>query len=88
MLGEIDKAALKSGAPFLVPDTSPTLARSHWSHAFALVTRTAALESEIESAKANLADRSDMEALERLKAQRDLAKRAIRDGTIWSAGGS
>jgi DNA primase len=88
LLGEIDKAALKSGAPFLVPDASPTLARSHWSQAFALVTRTAALESEIESAKAKLADRSDMEALERLKIQRDQARRAIRDGTIWSGGGS
>jgi DNA primase len=88
LLGEIDKAALKSGAPFLVPESSPTLARSHWSHAFALVTRTAALESEIESAKSSLADRSDMEALERLKAQRDLAKRAIKDGTIWEGGGS
>lgn len=88
LLDEIDKAALKSGAPFLVPDASPTLARSHWSHAFALVARTAALESEIESAKASLADRSDMEALERLKIQRDQARRAIRDGTIWQGGGS
>lgn len=88
LLGEIDEAALKSGAPFLVPDTSPTLARSHWSHAFAVVSRTAALESEIESAKASLADRLGMEALERLKIQRDLARRAIRDGTIWAGGGS
>jgi DNA primase len=88
LLGEIDKAALKSGAPFLVPDVSPTLARSHWSQAFAHVIRTSALESEIETAKANLADRSDMEALERLKTQRDQARRAIRDGTIWSGGGS
>ena len=88
LLGEIDKAALKSGAPFLVPESSPTLARSHWSQAFALVIRTAALENEIESAKAKLVDRSDMEALERLKTQRDRARRAIRDGTIWSGSGS
>ncbi|CAN5232510.1 DNA primase [soil metagenome] len=88
LLGEIDKAALKSGAPFLVPDATPSLARSHWSYAFAHVTRLAALESEIESAKSSLADRSDMEALERLKAQRDLARREIRDGTIWAGGGS
>jgi DNA primase len=88
LLGEIDKAALKSGAPFLVPESSPTLARSHWSLTFAHVLRTSALESEIESAKQNLADRSGMEALERLKSQRDQARRAIREGTIWSGGGS
>jgi DNA primase len=88
LLGEIDKAALKSGAPFLVPESSPTLARSHWSQTFAHVLRTSALESEIESAKQNLADRSGMEALERLKSQRDQARRAIREGTIWSGGGS
>jgi len=87
LLGEIDKAALNSGAPFLVPDTSPSDARSHWSHAFEVILRTAALESEIESAKRNLADRSDMEALERLKTARDQARRAIRDGTIWAGGG-
>jgi len=88
LLGEIDKAALKSGAPFLVPESSPTIARSHWSQTFAHVLRTSALESEIESAKQNLADRSGMEALERLKSQRDQARRAIREGTIWSGGGS
>ena len=39
----------------------------------------AALDEAIGSAKGNLRGRSDMEALERLKGERDALKRAIRD---------
>ena len=88
LLGEIDKAASKSGAPFLSSDVSLTLARSQWSHAFEALTRMAALGDAIDSAKSNLADRGGMEAIERMKTERDALHKAIGSGTIWDAGGS
>jgi len=88
LLGEIDKAASKSGAPFLSSDVSLTLARSQWSHAFEALTRMAALGDAIDSAKSNLADRGGMEAIERMKTERDALHKAIGSGTIWGDGGS
>jgi DNA primase len=88
LLGEIDKAALKSGAPFLGPDVSPNLARSQWTHAFEQVARMAALGVAIEAAKSDLAGRAGMEAIERMKIERDALRRAIGSGTVWTGGGS
>lgn len=88
MLSEIDKAAAKSGAPFLIPDASLATARSQWSHAFEVMTRMAALESAIQAAKSDLAGREGMAAIERMKAERDGLKRAVKTGTIWTDGGS
>jgi DNA primase len=88
LLGEIDKAALKSGAPFLDPDGSPALARSQWTHAFEQVARMAALGVAIEAAKSDLAGRAGMEAIERMKVERDALRRAIGSGTVWSDGQS
>jgi DNA primase len=88
LLGEIDKAASQSGAPFLSSDVSLTLARSQWSHAFEAITRMAALGDAIDSAKSNLADRGGMEAIERMKTERDALRKAIGSGTVWEAGGS
>jgi DNA primase len=88
ILGEIDKAAVKSSAPFLDPNGSPTLARSQWTHAFELVARMAALGVAIEAAKSDLAGRAGMEAIERMKTERDALRRAIGSGTVWADGGS
>ncbi len=88
LLTDIDRAAAKSSAPFLKPDVSLEVARSQWSHAFASLSRLAALDEAVASAKGNLSGRSDMEALERLKGERDALKRAIRTGTIWTGDGS
>jgi DNA primase len=88
LLGEIDKAALKSGAPFLSSDLSLAVARSQWSHAFEAVSRMAALGDAIEAAKGNLAGRGGMEAIERMKTERDALRRAIGSGTIWADGQS
>jgi DNA primase len=88
LLTDIDRAAATSGAPFLKPDVSLEVARSQWSQAFAGLSRLAALDEAIASAKGNLSGRSDMEALERLKGERDALKRAIRTGTIWTGDGS
>jgi DNA primase len=79
LMTDIDRAAAKSGAPFLQPDVSLEAARSQWSQAFARLSRLAALDEAVASAKGNLRGRSDMEALARLKGERDALKRAIRD---------
>jgi DNA primase len=88
LLGEIDKAAIKSGAPFLESDTPPAVARSQWSHAFEALSRMAALDTAIESAKSDLAGRSGMEAIERMKTERDALRKAIGTGTVWADGRS
>ena len=81
LLTDIDRAAAKSGAPILKSDVSLEEARSQWSQAFASLSRLAALDEAIAAAKGNLGDRSAMEALERLKGERDTLKRAIR---VWN----
>jgi DNA primase len=88
LLGEIDKAALKSGAPFLKSDIQPAIARSLWSLAFETLSRLAALGHAIEAAKSDLDGRSGMEAIERMKIERDALKRSIGTGTVWADGGS
>ena len=79
LLTDIDRAATQAGAPFMKPDVSLEAARSQWSQAFARLSRLAALDEAIGSAKGNLRGRSDMEVLERLKGERDALKRAIRE---------
>jgi len=88
LLGEIDKAASKSKAPFLKSDLQPAIARSQWSNVFEKLSRSAALDRAINSAKSDLAGRDGMIALERMKAERDALKRLIGMGTDWVDGGS
>ena len=88
LLGEIDRAARISGAPFLHPDLPRETARTLWSHAFEVLTRMAALEAALSAAKAELTESSDTTALMRLKGERDALKRAIRTGTVWPGAGS
>jgi DNA primase len=87
LLSDIDKAAGRSGAPFLDSTLPLAAARTCWSHAFESLTRMAALEEALSSAKAELEDADDAARLVRLKAERDALKRAIRAGTIWTDGG-
>ena len=86
LLTDIARAAVSSRAPFLEQDVTLAAARSQWSQAFEVVTRMAALEDAVASAKSNLAERSDMAALQRLKAERDNLKHAIKSGSLWSDG--
>jgi DNA primase len=86
LLGEIDRAALYSGAPFLKSDTPPAVAKSQWSHAFEILIRKAALDQAIKSATSDLADRSGMEAIERMKTERDALRKAIGSRTVWADG--
>jgi len=86
LLTDIDRAAARAGAPFLKQDVTLAAARSQWTQAFEVLNRLAALEAALTSAKVNLGGRSDMAAFERLKAERDTLKRAVRSGTLWSDG--
>ncbi len=81
---EIERAALKSGAPFLSTDMMLADARVSWSQAFEVLTRLAALEEALDSAKSESGTVFDAEAFKRLKAERDALKRAIKLGTIWA----
>jgi DNA primase len=88
LLTDIERAAANSGAPILSEDVSLDARRSQWSRGFAVLSRAAALDDAIAAAKANLGGREDMAMFERLKAERDALKRAIRTGTIWTGAGS
>lgn len=76
---DIDRAASQASAPFMKSDVTLEACRSQWSQAFARLSRLAALDEAVGTAKGNLRGRSDMVALERLKGERDALKRAIRD---------
>lgn len=88
LLTDIERAAATSGAPMLKDDVSLDARRSQWSRGFAALARAAALDDAIAVAKGNLSGREAMAAFERLKAERDALKRAIRTGTIWTEEGS
>ena len=77
---EVEKAAAKSGAPFLAADKPLGETRIRWSQAFDALTRVAALEDALASA-ASMPGQD--EAFRRLKAERDALRRAVKTGEIW-----
>ncbi|MFN7263652.1 MAG: DNA primase [Phenylobacterium sp.] len=79
LLTDIDRAAAKSGAPFLKPDVSLEDARSQWSQAFARLSRLAALDGALSAAKGDLGGSLSMHAFSRLKGERDRLRRQIRN---------
>jgi DNA primase len=88
LLNDIDRAAAQSGAPFLKQDVTPSAAKSLWSQAFVVLTRMAALENALATAKQDLAEGSGAAVLMRLKTERDKLRRAVKTGTIWTDDGS
>jgi DNA primase len=80
LVREVEKAAAKSGAPFLAANAPLAEARVRWSQAFDASTRVAALEKALGSARGVP---GQDEAFRRLKAERDALRRAIKTGTIW-----
>jgi len=89
LLNDIDRAAAKSGAPFIQSDVTLAAARSQWSHAFSAMGRLAALEDAMDQAKQAMA--SGAGASDRviaLKTERDALRRALKTGTIWDEDGS
>lgn len=83
LLSEIQKAALKSGAPFLSPDISLADAHSRWLQAFNAVSRLTALDRALNSAR----EQVGTEFFSRLKLERDALRKALRSGQIWQDGG-
>ena len=83
LMREVEKAAAKSGAPFLAANAPLAEARTRWSQAFDASTRVAALERALASAKSDAHRGFDASAFTQLKAERDALRRAIKTGTIW-----
>ncbi len=88
LLSDIDRAAAKSGAPFIRSDVTLASARSQWSHAFSAMNRLAALEEAMDQAKAALAAGSGADQVISLKTERDSLRRALKSGTIFEEDGS
>lgn len=80
---EVEKAAAKSGAPFLAANAPLAESRVRWSQAFDAQMRIAGLEQALDAAKSGADQVFDASAFARLKAERDALRRAIRTGTIW-----
>ncbi|WP_269515867.1 DNA primase [Brevundimonas subvibrioides] len=86
LLVEVDKAAGKSGAPFLLSSLSREEATSLWSRTLELVIRLGALDKATEMAKQELGLRSGSDTFARLKAERDALRRAVNAETDWRGG--
>ncbi len=83
LLNDIDRAAAKSGAPFIGPDVTLAAARSQWTLAFEVLNRLAALDEASEAAKHDLAGGAGAARFMELKTERDALRRAVKLGTIW-----
>ncbi|MGA9658499.1 MAG: DNA primase [Asticcacaulis sp.] len=79
LLREIQKAALKSGAPFLLTDISLADAHARWLQAFNAVSRLTALDRALNSAR----EQVGTDFFSRLKLERDALRRSLRSGHIW-----
>jgi DNA primase len=88
LLNDIDRAATKSGAPFIQSDVTLAVARSQWSYAFSAMNRLAALEDAMDHAKQALAAGAGAAQVIALKTERDSLRRALKSGTIWGEDGS
>ena len=86
LVREVEKAAAKSGAPFLAANAPLAEARVRWSQGFDALTRVAGLDAALASAKSGAEHAFDASAFSRLKAERDALRRAIKTGTIWDDG--
>jgi DNA primase len=88
LLNDIDRAAAKSGAPFIQSDVTLAVARSQWSHVFSAMNRLAALENAMDQAKQALAAGAGASQVFALKTERDSLRRALKSGTFWGEDGS
>ena len=89
LLNDIDRAATKSGAPFIQSDVTLAAARSQWTLAFSAVCRLTALEGAVREAKNAVGTDSDADQAHiALKTERDSLRRALKTGTIFGEDGS
>lgn len=83
LMREVEKAAAKSGAPFLAADMPLAEARTRWSQAFDAFARLGALEQALAQAKSKATTAFDPSVFSQLKAERDALRRSIKTGEIW-----
>ena len=88
LLNDIDRAASKSGAPFIQSDVTLAAARSQWSLAFSALLRLAALDDAMDQAKQALAAGAGADRVIALKTERDSLRRALKTGTIFGEDGA
>ena len=89
LLNDIDRAAAKSGAPFIQSDVTLAAARSQWTLAFSAMCRLKALDDAVrEAGKAVGTDSNADQAHIALKTERDSLRRALKTGTFFGEDGS
>jgi DNA primase len=89
LLNDIDRAATKSGAPFIQSDVTLAAARSQWTLAFSAMCRLKALDDAVrEAGKAVGTDSNADQAHIVLKTERDSLRRALKTGTFFGEDGS
>jgi DNA primase len=88
LLNDIDRAATKSGAPFIQSDVTLAAARSQWTLAFSGLLRLAALDDAMDQAKQALGAGAGADRVITLKTERDSLRRALKTGTIFGEDGS
>jgi DNA primase len=89
LLNDVDRAAAKSGAPFIRPDVTLASARSQWTHAFSAVCRVVALDVAVAQASQAVGTSSEADQAHiALKTERDSLRRALKSGNIFEEDGS
>ena len=89
LLNDIDRAASKSGAPFIQSDVTLAAARSQWTLVFSATCRLMALDDAVrEAGKAVGTDSNADQAHIALKTERDSLRRALKTGTFFGEDGS
>ncbi|MAL88952.1 MULTISPECIES: DNA primase [unclassified Brevundimonas] len=78
LLHRVERAALKSGAPFLKSHGDPSEEQeAEWKNAFILLMRLQTLDAAVQAAKQNIDTPSGLDTLSRLKSERDALRRTI-----------
>ena len=83
LVREVERAAAKSGAPFLEAHATMVDARRQWAQALVSLAHLGSLDDAVEQAKSGLAQGSGSLSLVQLIGQRDALRRAIKSGAIW-----
>ena len=83
LLREAERAAAKSGAPFLSSNLTFGEIQIQWSSILALLLHLSSLTVAVEAAKKALAEGTGIEMLAKLKAERDAIVRSFSSPTFW-----
>ena len=87
LLREIERAAARSGAPFLTGQTTLISSRAQWARTLVTLLHLSALEEAVEMAKDGLGAGTGSAALVQLIGQRDALRKAVKSQAIWDEDG-